>query len=50
MELLEQIDHTLNQKKKIRKTIGVITPYSVQKNACNQRCKNATSRILTNPK
>ncbi|WP_230079743.1 DEAD/DEAH box helicase [Helicobacter pylori] len=30
IELLEQIDRTLNQRK-IRKTIGIITPYNAQK-------------------
>ncbi|MGL2530044.1 C-terminal helicase domain-containing protein [Helicobacter pylori] len=30
MELLEQIDRALNQRK-IRKTIGIITPYNAQK-------------------
>ncbi|MCQ2654580.1 hypothetical protein JT174_02220 [Helicobacter pylori] len=30
IELLEQIDRALNQRK-IRKTIGIITPYNTQK-------------------
>ncbi|MGL2571139.1 hypothetical protein ACQJ5E_04670 [Helicobacter pylori] len=48
MELLEQIDRALNQRKN-RKTIGIITPYNAQKkNACDQKWKNAASRILMN--
>ncbi|KAA6516020.1 hypothetical protein EPC80_00975 [Helicobacter pylori] len=47
IELLEQINRALNQRK-IRKTIGIITPYNAQKNACDQKWKNAASRILMN--
>ncbi|WP_238554206.1 C-terminal helicase domain-containing protein [Helicobacter pylori] len=41
------MNRALNQRK-IRKTIGIITPYNAQKNACDQKWKNATSRILMN--
>ncbi|WQT21388.1 hypothetical protein E5A86_03290 [Helicobacter pylori] len=48
IELLEQINRALNQRK-IRKTIGIITPYNTQKkDACDQKWKNAASRILMN--
>ncbi|MUU57109.1 hypothetical protein F7206_04050 [Helicobacter pylori] len=49
IEFLEQIDRALNQRK-IRKTIGIITPYNTQKNACDQKWKNAASRILMRSK
>ncbi|KAA6493115.1 hypothetical protein EPC83_02395 [Helicobacter pylori] len=46
IELLEQINRALNQRK-IRKTIGIITPYNAQKRRLRSEVEKYTaSRIL----